>query len=114
MPVMVASETLQVCEMRMPTEKPRSPQTLKLLQALAERMACATHVGPNDYSQTYACRHPDKNLGKEEEARAEFHRVHAAYTKLSDGESDEEDASMYDKATSFDKDEVAASFFEFM
>ena len=63
---------------------------------------------------THACRHPDKNLGREEEVRPTFDRVHAAYTKLLAEDSDEEDADMDDDGASSDEADVAASFFVFM
>ena len=59
-------------------------------------------------------RHPDKNPDSEVEAKAQFQRIHAAYTKLQGEESDEEEEdgdffSFFD-----DEDDLSAMFFEFM
>ena len=76
-------------------------------------MAAVTYIGSRGELLTNACRHPDKNLGSEEESKEKFNQVHAAYTKLLAEDSDEEDADMYGDASS-DEDDVAFSFFFFM
>ena len=118
MPVLTASETIAGARIEATADSISKTATdfnaaVAAPEALAVRMAAVIHIGSRGHPLANACRHPDKNLGSEEESKEKFNQVHAAYTKLLAEDSDEEDADMYGNAPS-DEDDVAFSFFFFM
>ena len=118
MPVMLASEVIAGVWTETTADSKSKTATdfdtaVAALGALAVRMAAVIHIGSRGHPLANACRHPDKNLGSEEESKEKFNQVHAAYTKLLAEDSDEEDEDMYGDASS-DEDDVAFSFFFFM